>query len=255
MQKPSLVLITKNAAPQLEPCLDSVRGVVDEIVMVDSGSIDATVSLAERHGARISHQEFLGFGPQKRLAVSLASHNWVLCLDADERLTPELAAAIRAELVNPAYVAYRIARRNSFFGRYLRHGEGYPDWNIRLFDRRHANWTEDLVHEFVRAETEIGTVAGDLLHDSAEEVGSYIAKQNKYTDIQVDQLFKAGKRAGVGKLVSSPLARFIRFYLFRSGWRDGAAGFAHIAIGSFFAFVKYAKLHERWRQHEAQQRR
>ncbi|MGQ5521821.1 glycosyltransferase family 2 protein [Chitinimonas sp. PSY-7] len=255
MQKLSLVLITKNAASQLEPCLKSVRGVVDEIVVVDSGSVDATVALAERYGARIIHQDFLGFGPQKRLAVSLASHDWVLCLDADERLTPELAASIRTVLANPMYGAYRIARRNSFFGRYLRHGEGYPDWNIRLFDRRRANWTKDMVHEYVRSEGDLGTVAGDLLHDSAEEIGSYITKQNRYTDIQVDQLFKAGKRVGVGKLIASPLARFIRFYLFRSGWRDGVAGFAHIAIGSFFAFVKYAKLQERWRQHEVQQHR
>ncbi|MDN3578657.1 glycosyltransferase family 2 protein [Chitinimonas viridis] len=250
MQKLSLVLITKNAADQLGPCLDSAQALVDEIIVVDSGSSDDTLALAERYGARVTRQDFLGFGPQKRLAVSLASHDWVLCLDADERLTPELAGAIRSALAQPSHGAYRIARRNRFFGRYLRHGEGYPDWNIRLFDRRQANWTEHAVHEHVLCPKGAGELRGDLLHDSAERLASYLEKQNRYTDIQAHALFQQGRRVGPGKLLGAPLARFLRFYLLKRGWQDGAAGFAHIAIGSFFAFVKYAKLMEHWRQHD-----
>lgn len=249
--KLSLVLITHNAADQLAACLDSARDLVDDIILVDSGSNDGTQALAEGYGARIIAQPFLGFGPQKRLAVSHALHDWVLCLDADERLTPELLASIRRTLQgSPTHSAFRLARRNRFFGRYLGHGEGYPDWNIRLFDRRAANWTEDMVHEYVRCQGEPGSLHGDLLHDSAEQIGSYITKQNRYTDMQAELLFKAGKRVGAAKLFTSPLARFVRFYLLRGGWRDGAAGFAHIAIGSFFAMIKYAKLMERWRQHD-----
>ncbi|HEY9103576.1 glycosyltransferase family 2 protein [Chitinimonas sp.] len=251
MNKPalSLVLITHNAASQLAQTLESARALADDIVVLDSGSEDDTVALAERYGARVTHQPFLGFGPQKRLAVSLARHDWVLCLDADERLTPELAQSIAAALAAPDKAAYRFARRNRFFGRYLKHGEAYPDWCLRLFDRRRANWSEDMVHETVRVvDGATGTLAGDLLHDSAEELGHYLQKQNRYTDIQADKLYAAGKRVGALKLIGSPLVRFIRYYVFRLGFLDGAAGFAHIAIGSFFAFVKYAKLIERWRQ-------
>jgi glycosyltransferase involved in cell wall biosynthesis len=249
----SLVLITRNAGSQLEPCLASARELVDEIVVLDSGSTDDTLTIAERFGARHAQQAFAGFGPQKRAAVLMASHDWVLCLDADERLTPELAASIRQALAEPRFSAYRFARRNRFFCRYLSHGEAYPDWCLRLFDRRVANWSDDAVHEkVVLTMGEPDSLAGDLLHDSAEQIGSYLDKQNRYTDLQADALFAAGKRAGPVKLLSSPLARFFRFYVLRRGFLDGAAGFAHIAIGSFFAFVKYAKLMERWRRQDQQ---
>lgn len=252
MQNLSLILITHNAGSQLAACLESARGVADEIVLVDSGSEDDTLAIAERFGARVVQQPFLGFGPQKRFAVSQAQHDWVLCLDADERLTPELSAAIRTELVAPKFSVYRCARRNRFLGRYLRHGEGYPDFNSRLFDRRRANWTEDLVHEHVVSAETVGTLHGDLLHDSAESLAIYLAKQNRYTDIQADALFKAGRSASPWQLLLSPLARFLRFYLLKRGFLDGAAGFAHIAIGSFFSFVKYAKLIERWQSRSDQ---
>lgn len=250
----SLVLITRNAASQLDACLASARDLVDDIVVLDSGSVDATVAIAERHGARVAEQAFVGFGPQKQAAVALARNDWVLCLDADERLTPELAASIRAALAAPAQAAYRFNRRNRFFGRYLRHGEAYPDVSLRLFDRRQARWSDDTVHEkVVVAGGGIGQLAGDLLHDSAEDLASYIAKQNRYTDMQAQALFAAGKRAGMFKLVASPATRFLRFYFFKLGVLDGAAGFAHIAIGSFFAFVKYAKLMALWQAASAPQ--
>ncbi|QNM96907.1 glycosyltransferase family 2 protein [Chitinimonas koreensis] len=253
MQKLSLVLITRNAAGQLAACLDSARGLADEIVLLDSGSDDGTLALAERYGARIASQPFLGFGPQKRAAVALAQYDWVLCLDADERLTPELAASIRAALADPQHAAYRFARRNRFFGRYLGHGEAYPDWCLRLFDRRRAGWSADAVHEKVEVrEGGTGSLAGDLLHDSAESLASYLTKQNRYTDLQAEALFAAGRRAGIGKMALSPLTRFIRFYFVRRGFLDGAGGFAHILIGSFFAFVKYAKLAERWQRHDSE---
>ncbi|WP_374350518.1 glycosyltransferase family 2 protein [Chitinimonas sp.] len=244
----SLVLITRNAASQLDACLASARALVDDIVVLDSGSDDATAAIAKRHGARFVVQPFAGFGPQKHAAVALARNDWVLCLDADERLTPELAASIAAVLVQPDCPAYRFNRRNRFFGRYLKHGEAYPDPCLRLFDRSRAHWSDDAVHEkVVVSHARIGHLRGDLLHDSAEDLSSYLAKQNRYTDLQADALFAAGKRAGPGKLLLSPLTRFVRFYVFRLGFLDGAAGFAHIAIGSFFAFVKYAKLMARWR--------
>src|SRR6185436_21100930 len=134
----SAVLITRNAAAVLESCLDSLA-FVDEIVVVDSSSTDGTRELAERKGARVVHREWLGFGRQKQFAVEQAKNDWVLCLDADERVSAELRASIEAALAAPAAPVYRMARRNRFLGRWLSHGEGYPDWSPRLFNRLSAH--------------------------------------------------------------------------------------------------------------------
>ncbi|MFZ2854793.1 MAG: glycosyltransferase family 2 protein [Rhodocyclaceae bacterium] len=239
----SVVLITLNAAAQLEPCLQSV-GFADEIVVVDSGSSDATLELAARHGARVVQQDWLGFGPQKQFAVGQAANDWVLCLDADERVTPELRAAIASALQAPACGAYRFARRNRFLGRYLRHGEGYPDWNLRLFDRHQARWSDDMVHEHVLAQGAVATLDGDLLHDSAETIAAYLGKQNRYTSLAAEAAFAAGKRASGAKLLLSPLVRFVKFYALRRGFLDGLPGFIHTVIGCFNSFSKYAKMIE-----------
>jgi glycosyltransferase involved in cell wall biosynthesis len=243
----SLVLITRNAGAQLRASLDSAR-FADEVVVVDSGSDDDTVQIAASFGARVIVQPWLGFGRQKQFAIEHASHDWVLCLDADEALTPELAAAIRAVFASsvpeagPA--AYTLARRNRFLGRWLAHGEGYPDWTLRLFDRTHAGWSNDEVHEAVLTTVEVGRLTGDLLHDSAEDIGTYLAKQNRYTSLHAEALFKQGIRAGYSRLFLSPLARFLKFYFLRAGFLDGGPGFAHIVIGCCNTFQKYLKLIE-----------
>lgn len=239
----SVVLITCNAAPQLAACLESVA-FADEIVVVDSGSEDGTVALAEQHGARVVFQDWLGFGRQKQYAVTQATHDWVLCLDADERVTPALRASIEAALAEPLSGAYRLARCNRFLGRYLRHGEGYPDWNVRLFDRRQARWSDDAVHEHVLSDCAVTTLYGDLLHESAESLATYLSKQNRYTSLAAESAFAAGKRASTARLLLSPLLRFIKFYFVRLGFLDGVPGFVHIAIGCFNSFSKYAKMIE-----------
>ena len=240
----SVAIITLNAAAQLEACLDSVR-FADEIVVVDSGSTDGTQALAERCGARVITQDWLGFGPQKQFAVAAARHDWVLCLDADERVTPDLQASIENALKSPSTGAYRFARCNRFLGRYLRHGEGYPDWSLRLFDRRQARWSDDLVHEKVETKAQVGLLAGDLLHDSAESLAVYLDKQNRYTTLAAGMARAAGKRASFARIAFSPLVRFIKFYFVRQGFRDGLPGLIHIAIGCFNSFMKYSKMLER----------
>jgi len=241
----SAVLITRNAAHQLADCLASVA-FCDEVIVVDSGSDDGTAEIAGQYGARVIQSGWRGFGPQKQFAVEQASHDWVLCIDADERVSEELRANIRRQLdaVSPAptFGAYRFARRNRFMGRYLRHGEGYPDWSLRLFDRRHARWSTDAVHEKVLTEAEIGTLAGDLLHDSAETLDSYLAKQNRYTTLAAEAALAAGRRASVAQLLFSPVLRFIKFYLLRRGFLDGVPGLVHILIGCQNSFFKYAKM-------------
>ena len=248
----SVAIITLNAASQVEACLQSAR-FADEIVVVDSGSTDGTQALAERHGARVIQQDWLGFGPQKQFAVEAARHDWVLSLDADERVTPALQMAIESALeigqnsasTAAAPHAYRFPRCNRFLGRYLKHGEGYPDWSLRLFNRRHARWSDDAVHEKVVSDGTIGTLAGDLLHDSAESLSSYLTKQNRYTSLAADMALAAGKRSSVGRVALSPLVRFVKFYFVRQGFRDGLPGFVHIAIGCFNSMIKYAKMLER----------
>lgn len=250
----SVVLITLDAASQLADCLESAR-FADEIIVVDSGSTDGTPALAARYGAKVIHQAWLGFGPQKQFAVMAAAHDWVLCLDADERVTPALQASVMAVLQagepheTSTPKAWRFPRCNRFLGRYLRHGEGYPDWSLRLFHRQYARWSEDAVHEKVEliAETSIGNLQGDLLHDSAETLASYLNKQNRYTSLAADMALAAGKQVGAGKLWLSPLVRFIKFYLIRRGFLDGLPGLIHIAIGCFNSFIKYAKMLERQR--------
>lgn len=241
----SAVVITRNEAARIGRCLDSVRW-CDEIVVVDSGSVDETVKLARDAGARVIHHEWQGYGPQKRFAVAQAAHDWVLCIDADEVVTPQLRAAVEAAFRNPGAKAYEFARCNRFMGRYLRHGEGYPDWVLRLFDRRHAQWSADAVHENVQTSEPVARLRGDLLHDSAQTLHAYLEKQNVYTTLQAQALFERGVRPGVLRLVLSPAVRFLKFYVLRLGFLDGVPGLVHILIGCFNSFAKQAKLMALW---------
>jgi glycosyltransferase involved in cell wall biosynthesis len=239
----SVVLIAQNAAHQLEECLASAS-FADEIVLVDSGSTDATRQVAHKHGARVVAKDWLGFGRQKQFAVEQARHDWVLCLDADERVSPELRASIERALAAPVAPVYRMARCNRFLGRWLRHGEGYPDWSPRLFDRHNARWSDDPVHEKVLYAVTPGTLEGDLLHDSAEDLAHYLDKQNRYTTLAAEQLYERGRNAGAFELLASPAVRFLKFYVLRLGFLDGIAGLVHIGIGCMNSYLKYAKLIE-----------
>jgi glycosyltransferase involved in cell wall biosynthesis len=239
----SVVLVVHNAEAQLPACLASIP-FADEIVVVDSGSSDGTAACAGRHGARVVQHEWMGFGRQKQFAVAQARNDWVLCLDADERVSPELERSIRAALEAPVAPVYRMRRRNRFLGRWLAHGEGYPDWSTRLFDRRNAAWSDDPVHEKVLYAVTPGSLAGDLLHESAEDLGNYLQKQNRYSALAAQQLFERGKSAGVLELVLSPFVRFTKFYILRLGFLDGVPGLVHTSIGCVASFMKYAKLIE-----------
>ena len=244
MQPVSVVIISKNEASTIAGCLASVAGLADEVVVLDSGSTDGTREICSGCGARVIETDWPGFGAQKNRAVQAARNEWVLCLDADERVSSALAISIRAALSNPAFSAYRFARSNSFLGRYLRHGEGYPDWSLRLFDRRTAQWSSDAVHEKVISSTPVGELAGDLLHDSAETLEGYLVKQNRYTSLAAEVESAADSRASGARMVFSPIVRFLKFYLFRAGFLDGVPGLVHIAIGCFNSFIKYAKIRE-----------
>ena len=237
----TLVVITRDAGASLAACLNSAR-FASQTIVVDSGSGDDTAQIAKSCGALVIEQAWLGFGPQKNFAVAQAANDWVLCLDADECVSPELAGAIRSALQHAQFNAYEMPRRNRFLGKWLGHGEGYPDWSLRLFDRRHARWSDDVVHEHVLADGRVGRLSGDLMHTSGESLEAYLAKQNRYTTLQAEGLFARGERFSAARLIASPIARFIRSYVLRGGFLDGIAGLVHISIGCFNSFSKYAKL-------------
>lgn len=239
----SAVIITHNAAGQLEDCLNSLS-FVSEIIILDSGSDDETESIALKHKARFIHQDWLGYGPQKQKAVGLAKNDWVLCLDADERVSDELAASIQSVMESPQYQAYQFPRCNRFMGRWLRHGEGYPDTSLRMFNRNAAQWSDDPVHEVVKTNDRVADLHGDLLHDSAISLASYLEKQNRYTSLQAVKMHMSGTEAGIHNLLLNPIFRFFKFYFYRLGFLDGVPGLVHILIGCQNTFIKYAKLRE-----------
>lgn len=239
--KLSAVVIARNEEAAIGACLDALAW-CPEIIVVDSRSEDATREIAKGRGAKVIEHDWEGYGRQKNFAVAQAAHEWVLCVDADEIVSPELRAGIEKALAQTGSGAYQITRRNRFMGAWLRHGEGYPDRIVRLFDRRTARWSEDPVHEKVLTTGTVGKIEGDLLHESAETLASYLEKQNRYTSLQAEALFRDGVRPSLAKLVFSPLVRFVKFYLLRGGCLDGVPGLVHIAIGCFNSFAKNAKL-------------
>ena len=245
----SAVVIARNEEAAIGACLDSLTW-CQEIIVVDSGSEDRTRELAVARGARVIDHEWEGYGRQKNFSVRQAANDWVLCIDADEVVSPALRASIEKALAGPAFRAYEMARCNRFMGAWLRHGEGYPDWILRLFDRRAARWSDDPVHEKVMTNERVGRLDGDLLHESAETLHSYLEKQNLYTTLQAQALYRNGVRLGTAKLVLSPLFRFLKFYLLRGGFIDGVPGIVHVSIGCFNSFSKIAKLSSLWREAE-----
>jgi glycosyltransferase involved in cell wall biosynthesis len=239
----SAVLTTRNAAHLLESCLESVA-FADEIVVVDSASVDGTAQIAARLGARVVQKEWLGYGRQKQFAVEQAKHDWVLCIEPEERVSPQLAQSIQRALAAPGSAVYRMARRNRFLGRWLSHGEGYPDWSPRLFNRLNARWSDDTVYEKVLFALTPGTLEGDLLRDAREDLAAYIARQNLYTTLAARQAHEAGRGASLAHLFFSPAVRFLKFYVLRLGFLDGLPGLVHISIGCMNSYMKHAKLIE-----------
>ncbi|MFN0306249.1 MAG: glycosyltransferase family 2 protein [Burkholderiales bacterium] len=236
----TVTIIALNAANVLPRCLESVRW-ADEILVLDSGSSDDTAAIATRFGARVIQQSWLGFGAQKQKAVELASHDWIFSIDTDEYVSDALRSAIEVALRTRRSMVFAMPRCNRFLGRWLRHGEGYPDWSTRLFHRNHARWSDDTVHERILTSAPIARLNGDLLHESAESIESYLAKQDRYTTLAAHSISASRRSVSVLSMVGSPAVRFIRFYVVRRGFLDGVPGLIHITIGCWTSFMKYAK--------------
>lgn len=239
----SAVVITLNEESNIQKCLESLEFCA-ELLVVDSGSTDNTVNIARQLGAKVIHQEWLGFGKQKHFSVTQAAYDWVLCLDADEWLSDELIQSIKQLFENPpSGKIYQFARRDYFLGRWLGHG-GYPELNPRLFNRNHAHWSAAMVHEKVITQEAAGTCRGDLMHYTSDSLAHSISKRTEYGNMQVIDMYERGARPNIARLVFSPIARFVKLYLLQQGFRDGVPGFVLASMSSFFCFYKYAMLFE-----------
>lgn len=249
----SVCIITYNEAENLPRCLASVA-FAEEIVVVDSQSTDRTVAIARQAGCRVISQAFLGYVAQKNLAVRHASHQWVLCLDADEWLRSGAAATLRAALATraPDVAGYTLKRHTYYLGDWVNHGGWWPEDKIRLFDRQRGQWRGNALHEGVRVAGRVAHLDVEIGHRSYRDMAHHFSKVNTYTTIMAGSLHDRGaKRVGVWTLVLRPVGRFCRMFLLKRGWQEGVRGLIIASIGAFYVFAKYAKLWEL--QHGSQQ--
>ncbi len=244
MPKLSVTLITKNEAEHIGAAIDSVRW-ADEIVVVDCGSTDDTVAIARARGARVEHRDWTGYLDQKTCAQGLATHDWIFSLDADERVTPALAVEVRTLLASePSRRGYRVPRVLFHLGRWIRTTDHYPDYQLRLYDRRAGAWQGDYVHESVKIASPMGYLKGELEHYSYRDLADQLDRIQRYTTLAARKMHGQGRRAGFVQLVLQPPAAFLRSYLLRWGFLDGTAGFILSALGAYSVFLKFAKLWE-----------
>jgi glycosyltransferase involved in cell wall biosynthesis len=240
----SVSIITLNEAEHIAAAIDSASW-ADEVIVVDAGSSDDTVAIAAAKGARVEVRAWTGWIDQKNYAARLASYDWIFSLDADERVTPTLAAEIRAVLrEEPPVRAYRVPRVTFHLGRWIRTTDFYPDFQTRLYDRRAARWRGKYVHESVAVDGPVGRLTNELQHYSYRDLRDHLDRINRYTTLAAQQMRESGRRAGPLDLLLHPPAAFLRNYVLRRGFMDGSAGLTISLVNSYAVFLKFAKLWE-----------
>jgi glycosyltransferase involved in cell wall biosynthesis len=238
----SVVITSFNNADTLDACLRSVTW-ADEIVLLDSGSTDATTAIAGHYGARIHVQPFAGYSAQKQAAINLASHEWILLLDSDESLTPEGIALLKQALMRPSHAGFQLWRREWQFWRWQSLRSRLNHY-VRLFDRRLARMSGHEVHESVLVDGPVGTLDVIIDHYGERDIAGRVFKANRYSSLQVADLCKRRVSWLRLRMVSYSAVAFFRYYLLRGHYRSGWAGFIAARVHSFYAFLKYAKLYE-----------
>jgi len=242
--KLTVTIITRNEAAHIAAALESVRW-ADEVVVVDSQSTDETVAIARRFTDRVAIREWKGYIDQKNHAASLASHDWILSLDADERTTPELKREIQRLLsAEPPAHGYRIPRVSYYLGRWIRTTDWYPDYQLRLYDRRYGQWTGRHVHESVAVGGLVGRLRNDLQHFPYRDIAHHLQTIDRYTTLAARQMAEHGRRGRLLDLVWRPPLAFLRNYVVRGGFRDAGPGLVVSVLNSYYVGLKFAKLWE-----------
>jgi glycosyltransferase involved in cell wall biosynthesis len=240
----TVTVITKNESAHIAAALKSVAW-ADETIVVDSGSTDDTVAIARAHATRVEVHDWPGYGPQKEHAAALASNDWILSLDADERVTPALAAEIRALLERePDARGYRVPRRTWYLGRWIRSTDWYPDYQLRLYDRRAARWNDRRVHESIDLEGPPGVLRNELQHYAYRNISHHLSTIDRYTTLAAEQWLAEGRRTHALEVLLQPPFAFLRNYVLRRGFTDGGAGLLVSILNTYYVFLKFAKLWE-----------
>lgn len=242
----TVAIITKNEASTISECLKSCQGLADEIVVIDSGSNDDTVALAQAAGAKVwVYDQWQGFGRQRQIAQSHVTSDWVLWLDADERLTPELKTSIRAAIATTEHrVIYSISRLSWVFGRFIRHSGWYPDRVLRLYPATLTQYNDAQVHERVEVPegTRVKALQGDMLHFTYRDMEHYLVKSANYAHLWASQREKLGKKSSISQGLVHALGCFLKMYVVKAGFLDGKQGFLLAVLSAHSTFVKYADL-------------
>jgi glycosyltransferase involved in cell wall biosynthesis len=240
--KLSVIIITKNEAANIQACLDSVA-FANEWIIVDSGSTDGTVELARAAGATvISTPDWPGFGAQKNRALDAAAGDWILSLDADERIPAALRDEILAVINGPAGDSYALPRLSSYCGHFIRHSGWHPDYIVRLFRRGAGRFSDDLVHESVIVSGVSGKLKTPMIHYSYVDDDAYLRKLGQYSTLGAQQAYAAGKRSTLGKAILHAFTAFLRSFIFKRGFLDGRGGLMVAISTAESTYHKYFKL-------------
>jgi glycosyltransferase involved in cell wall biosynthesis len=242
--KLTVTVITRNESAHIAAALQSVAW-ADEIVVVDSRSTDDTVAIARQYATRVEERDWPGYSTQKNYAAGIASNDWILSLDADERVTPELAGEIREVLqTEPANRGFRIPRVTWYLGRWIRSTDWYPDYQLRLYDRRAGTWNARPVHESVGLHGTPGMLRHELQHYAYRDISHHLATIDRYTTLAAEQWLAEGRRTNALEMLIHPRLAFVRNYVLRGGIAEGAAGLLVSRMNSYYVFLKLAKLWE-----------
>jgi glycosyltransferase involved in cell wall biosynthesis len=245
MQTLSVVIITFNEENNIGRCMDSVKDIADEIIVLDSFSTDNTEAIVKQKNGSFHQRAFSGYGSQKNAAAALAANDYILFLDADEFLSESLSAAIKIQKdYEFAFDGFTMNRLNNYCGQWIRHGSWYPDKKLRIINRKKGYWSSHLVHEFIimQEQPTIFHLKGDLLHYAYESIEEHITKNNSYSQLSAQLLFQKGRRSNRFTIICNPFWAFIHSYIIRLGFLDGFNGFI-IAINlAHLTFLKYIKL-------------
>lgn len=241
----SVVIITFNEEKNIGRCIDSVKNVADEIVVIDSVSTDKTAEIAAAKGATVRLQPFLGYVEQKNFALGAASNDYVLSLDADEALDEKLEASILEAKRDFSFKGYSMNRCTNYCGRFIRHGSWYPDRKLRLINKNFAYWGGDNPHDklIMKDESTIKHLAGDILHYSYHSIEEHALQNNKFSTISAETYFKRGKKTSIFKMMVHPFWAFFLGYILRGGFLDGFHGFVVAVHVAQLSFLKHAKLY------------